>query len=299
MFVAGDGSEPGSHDEILIPSTLTTSVTKVAFQINHQYRGREMRERMSVLIAFVVLFAGAGQARAGFTVYTSQPAFEAAVAGLTRQDFSAARVPDGSSALITGPLTSATNNAVFSTGDIVPGLSISSAGSSSLGNMLYIPGVGTVGNDVRAVYTNGSNATLSLTFSPQVNAVGLTLLSFTNGTGPRSFGISLLGSFSTTPQSFSTGLLPISGSGTFLGFVGTGGEQVQQISFQPSNGANVGVTSVEFQGQVSAVPAPAGLVLALTGVGPLGLVGWLRRCRRVAGAKSSCPGLSGLDPATS
>ena len=147
--------------------------------------------------------------------------------------------------------------------------------------MLYIPGVGTVGNDVRAVYTNGSNATLSLTFSPQVNAVGLTLLSFTNNTGPRSFGVSLLGSFSTPPESFSTGPLPISGSGTFLGFVGTGGEQVQQISFQPSIGANVGVTSVEFQGNVSAVPAPAGLVLVLTGVGPLGLVGWLRRRRAV------------------
>ena len=240
-----------------------------------------MRERVSLLIAFAILFAGAGQVRAGLIVYTSQSAFEAAVAGLTKQDFSAAQVPDGSSAFITGPLTSATDNAVFSPGDIVPGLSISSAGSSSLGNMLYIPGVGTVGNDVRGVYTNGSNATLSLTFSPQVNAVGLTLLSFTNNTGPRSFGVSLLGSFSTTPESFSTGPLPISGSGTFLGFVGTGGEQVQQISFQPSIGANVGVTSVEFQGNVSAVPAPAGLVLVLTGVGPLGLVGWLRRRRAV------------------
>lgn len=245
-----------------------------------------MRERMCVLIAFAALLAGASQGRAGIIVYTSQSAFESAVTGLTEQDFSVARVPDGSSALISGPLTSATDNAVFSPGDIVPGLSISSAGSSSLGNMLYIPGVGTVGNDVRAVYTNGSNATLSLTFSPQVNAVGLTLLSFTNDTGPRSFGVSLLGSYSTTPASFSTGPLPTSGSGTFLGFVGTGGEQIQQISFQPSIGANVGVTSVEFQ--VSAVPEPTGLVLALAGFGPLGLVGWLRR-RPVAGAESSSP----------
>ena len=274
-----------------------TSVTKVASRINHKDGSRNMRKRVYLLIAFVVLFAGAGQTRAGIIVYTSQSAFEAAVSGLTKQDFSAAQVLDGLAALMTGPLTNATDNSVFSAGDIVPGLSISSAGSSSSGNMLYIPGVGTVGNDVRAVYTNGSNATLSLTFSPQVNAVGLTLLSFTNNTGPRTFGVLLLGSLSTTPQNFSTGPLPTSGSGTFLGFVGTGGEQVQGISFQPSIGANVGVTSVEFQDQVSAVPAPAGLVLALTGVGPLGLAGWLRRWRRVAGAKSSCPCPTHLDPA--
>ncbi len=240
-----------------------------------------MSERVPVLIALAILFAGAGQARAGLIVYTSQSAFEAVVTGLTRQDFSAAQVADGSQAFITGPLTSATNNGVFSPGDIVPDLAISSTGSSSLGNMLYIPGVGTVGNNVRGVYTNGSNATLSLTFSPQVNGVGLTLLSFTNNTGPRSFGVLVLGSFSTTPQSFSTGPLPTSGSGIFLGFVGTAGEKVQQISFQPSIGANVGVTSVEFQGQVTAVPAPAGLVLALTGIGPLGLVRWVRRRRAI------------------
>jgi hypothetical protein len=233
-----------------------------------------------MMIAVALLFAGAGQVQAGFLLYTSQSAFEAAVSGLTTQDFSAAQVSDGSSALVTGPLISTTDDGVFSPGDIAAGLSISSSGSSSLGNMLYIPGIGTVGNDVRGVYTNGSNATLSLTFSPQVNAVGLTLLSFTNNTGPRTFVLSLLGSSSSTPQSFSTGPLPTSGSGTFLGFVGTGGEKIQQISFQPSSGANVGVTSVEFQGQVSAVPAPAGLALALTAVGPLGLAGWLRRQRK-------------------
>ena len=98
------GPNPEALTRVLTPSTLTTSVTKVAFEINHQDGGREMRERVSLLIAFAILFAGAGQVRAGLIVYTSQSAFEAAVAGLTKQDFSAAQVPDGSSAFITGPL---------------------------------------------------------------------------------------------------------------------------------------------------------------------------------------------------
>ncbi len=71
------------------------------------------------------------------------------------------------------------------------------------------------------------------------------LLNFTNNTGPRTFSLSLLGSLSTTPVDYSTGSLPTSGNGTFLGFIGTGGEQIQKISFQPSIRANVGVTSVE------------------------------------------------------
>jgi len=240
-----------------------------------------MRQWVYGLIAFVVLLAGAGQGRAGFIVYTSQSAFEAAAPGLTNQDFSAAQVLDGSAALITGPLTSATDNAVFSPGDIVPGLSISSTGSSALGNMLYIPGIGTVGNEVRGVYTNGSNATLSLTFSPQVDAVGLTLLSFTNNQGPRSFNISLFGNFGTT--ALTSVVLPTSGSGIFIGFIGTDEEQVQQIIFQPSSGANVGVTSVQFGNPVFGVPAPVpipeptGLVLLLTSASPFMLVTFLRR----------------------
>ncbi|VTR93565.1 unnamed protein product [Gemmata massiliana] len=239
-----------------------------------------MRFSTQAMAVLALVVGGASSAQAGFTVYTSQSAFEAAISGLTKQDFSAAQVADGSAALITGPLTNTSNNGVFKPGDIAPGLSIDSTGSSTLGNMLYIPGVGTVDNDVKGVYTNGSNATLGLTFSPQVDAVGLTLLSFTNNTGPRTFTLSLLGSFSSTPVDYSTGPLPTSGTGTFLGFIGTGGEQIQKISFQPSIRANVGVTSVEFGNQsVVSTPAPPGMVVALTGAGPLAMGVFLRRRR--------------------
>jgi len=238
-----------------------------------------MRNLVCGLLALAVLLVWEGQSRAGFIVYTWKAEFEAAAAGLTVQDFSAAQVSAGSAAFITGPLTSSTNNVVFSPGNIAPGLTISSSGSSQTGgNLLYVPGVGTVGNDAKGVYTNGSDATLSLTFAPQVDAVGLTLLSFTNNQGPITFNLSLLGSTSSTPQVFSTGPLPTSGMGTFFGFIGTGGEQVQRVSFQPSSGANVGVTSVQFG---TPVPEPTSLVLMVTIAGPLGLVGWLRRRRAV------------------
>lgn len=235
----------------------------------------------AILLVFVLLLTRASHAQAGFIVYSSQSAFEAAAQGLATQDFSSAQVSDGSAAFVTGPLTSSTDNVVFSPGDIDPGLVIASSGSSQTGgNNLYVAGVGTVGNDVPSVYTNGSDATMSLTFSPQVDAVGLTLLGFTNNSGPRTFNLSLLGSMSSSPQVFSTGPLPESGSGSFLGFIGTGGEQVQVISFQPSPGANIGVTSLQFGNPTMVTPEPMSLVLMSTSI-PFGLAGWLRRRRVV------------------
>jgi hypothetical protein len=239
--------------------------------------------RFSILSCCCVLFliGTAGPTKAGFVSYTSQSTFRSAAPGLAVQDFSAAQVADGSAAFVVGPLNSSTDNAVFNPGDIATGLEISSSGSTqSGGNNLYVAGKGTVGNTAKAIYTNGSDATMSLGFGTGVSAVGLKLIGFTNGSAARRFSLTVVGSISS--RTFTTDFINTSGPGQFFGLIGTDGDQIQRISFQSGTGANEGVTSIEFGNAFTAVPEPASLATWML-AGGFGFV-IARRRRRVIGA---------------
>ncbi|MCA9036621.1 MAG: PEP-CTERM sorting domain-containing protein [Planctomycetaceae bacterium] len=228
------------------------------------------------LISFLTL--APTNATAGIVTYTSQSVFESNAPGLITHDFSAAMVDPGSAAFVTGPIDSLTNNAVFSPGVIAPGLTISSSGGvDPLRNQLYVAGVGTVGNTVNGIYTNGSDATMSLDFGPQVSAVALNLIGFTNNTGARSFNMTVIGSLGT--HLFSTPIIPDFGPGVFFGLTGTAGEKIQKISFQSGGGANEGITAIAFGEPIvaSAVPEPSAFVLSMLGIGGYGLKRFRKR----------------------
>ena len=137
-----------------------------------------------------------------------------------------------------------------------------------------------MGNTVNGIYTNGSNATMSLDFGPEVSAVALNLIGFTNNTGARSFNMAVVTSLST--HFLTTPIIPDSGSGFFYGLTGTAGEKIQRISFQSGGGANEGITAIAFGEPIaaSAVPEPGGLVLSMLGMGCFGLQRLTRRSRQ-------------------
>lgn len=210
-------------------------------------------------------------ATAGIVTYTSRPLFESVAPGLITHDFANVMVNPGSAAFVTGPVNHLTDNGVFSPGDIPPGLTISSSGSTTIGNQLYVAGVGTVENTVKAIYTNGSDATMSLNFGPAVSAVALNLIGFTNNTGARSFDMAVVTNLTT--HFLTTPIIPDAGPGVFFGLTGTSGEKIQRISYQSGGMAIEGITAIAFGEPIaaSAVPEPSGLVLSLLGFTCFGL----------------------------
>lgn len=223
-----------------------------------------MRPIFSGFLVLICTMTMMSQAEADFIVFTSQSAFQAEAPGLTMQDFSAAQVPAGSSTFVDGPLNSSTDNSVFGPGDIAAGLSISADGSQqSGGNRLYVSGVGNVGNTLKAIYTNGSDATMNLNING-ASAVGLKLIGFTNSAPARRFVLTIESSIGT--RTFTTDIIPTMGAGAFFGLIGRSGEQISRVRFQSGQGAVEGITHVEF-GALSTVPEPSGCLLCLVGFG--------------------------------
>jgi hypothetical protein len=96
-------------------------------------RNFAMRIFGSRVVVVVMLGAAvAGRAEADLVIYNSSTAFTAASSGLVLDNFSNANVAAGSSATMTGPLNSSTNNSIFSTGSIVAGLQIDVPGANNL-----------------------------------------------------------------------------------------------------------------------------------------------------------------------
>ncbi|NOQ22226.1 MAG: hypothetical protein GQ565_06215 [Candidatus Aegiribacteria sp.] len=71
-----------------------------------------------------VLLLGACVATAAVTFYTDQTSFETLYPGLTKEDYSNTNVPVNTVQTADGPFNSLTDNACFSPGDIVDGISL-------------------------------------------------------------------------------------------------------------------------------------------------------------------------------
>src|SRR5690606_36928455 len=104
----------------------------------------------------------------GFTVYTNEATFDADFPGLPNETFEEA-TPPGCSAF-DGPLNSATNNAWFSPGDILPGLTITTNPTTSPD--IFIADTGCFDADSWWIGNNNNTNDLVLQFDPAVNAVG-------------------------------------------------------------------------------------------------------------------------------
>jgi hypothetical protein len=102
-------------------------------------------------IACALVNLSSSRASAGVVFYTSEAAFDAAAPALMTRTFASANVTLVS--VIANPLDNATNNAVFSAGSILPGLTITSSADHS-GQDLGVAAPTVFGNPNIAVYNN-------------------------------------------------------------------------------------------------------------------------------------------------
>lgn len=119
----------------------------------------------------------------GVVFYTNQPAFNAAEPGLPVQSFDSANLFSQPYVYETNGLNSVTANAVFASGTILPGLTISTLSPGLQSTALIVYGGGPVG--AISVGNNWFGDTLVLSFAPGVSAMAEDL--FANTAASTSF----------------------------------------------------------------------------------------------------------------
>jgi len=110
------------------------------------------------------------------TMYADRGTFDAAFPGLPVEDFEEGVIADGGVAGFPMPLDASTSNAIFSPGDILPGLQITATGGTAA-QELVILGTGFNGNPSKQVIANTFVEASIVNFSPGVGATGMDLLS--------------------------------------------------------------------------------------------------------------------------
>jgi hypothetical protein len=214
----------------------------------------------STLIAAgaVCVVLAAAPARAQLTFFTDRAAFNASAVGLVTEDFEEAVLGSGNAAAMGNPLDAATNNGIFSTGQIEAGLRISVPESSSVTAIaVFGPGFAPFISS-KAVYGNSSFTSVNLSFlNGTTSAVGFDLLTYAVN-GPRTV------SFYDASDAL-LGTVNVSGltSGTFVGVTST--VPIARVNTGRETGRNTGVDNVSFgiRSNPDDIPEPATLALLL------------------------------------
>jgi hypothetical protein len=230
---------------------------------------------LGLAVAASVTFAAANPADAGFITYTDKAAFNAANPGNTQQDFSAANVLPGGVLAMANPLNSATNNSIFSPGDIAAGLEIQATGNNPSID-LAVTGVGFLGMTAKTVFANFFGETLNLIFADGVGSVGMDLLSQFSMSD---FTIRIYDTSDDLLDTFVVNDVPNTGDGLFFGIQATAGELIGRVNLSSNTIQAEGVSYVSFgpAGAENPIPAPAGAVLFGLGLLSMGGARLIRR----------------------
>lgn len=117
-------------------------------------------------------------AHAQVTFFSDRASFEAANPGLPIEDFEEARVNPDQRASFSAPLSSASDDAIFRPGEILPGITLSDRPGPSV-NELLAAGTGAIGTSTKAVGAAEAVEiiwnSLDLSFASGVRAVGFDL----------------------------------------------------------------------------------------------------------------------------
>ena len=219
------------------------------------------RSAVGVCVLAVVIVAALvfpSSANAALITFNSRPAFNAAAPGLPVEDFQNGNIPVGATAC-PGPFNSATNNACFSPGDLLPGISYAAVPGPSM--VLLGPGIPPgfttlhIGPNAFAdAFDITMSASSAIGFDLGANAPGNVLVSVFDGGG-----ILIAPAFNVAVSATST---------IFLGLINTTG-LIGRVNLSGPLGEVI--DNVAFGQPQTAIPEPASLLLLGAGVAALRL----------------------------
>ena len=192
----------------------------------------------------------------GLTYYLDRPTFDGDFPGLPIEDFEDGAIAPGGVQGFAMPLNSTSSNAVFSPGDILPGIEFAATGGDP-GNELVALGAGFAGNPSITVAANTFVESWIINFpNNDVFATGMDLQSFFNAD---TVDIDIYGPGglidSTTASS--------SNAGTFWG-VASSGDPIVQIVIDSQTDQAEGCDNIAFgAGAVPTMPVPAMILMIL------------------------------------
>ena len=232
--------------------------------------------RFSLGLGLVLPLLVGTEANAALITFDTRTAFNLASPGLLVEDFEEANVAPGGVVAFPGPLSSSTNNAVFSTGEILAGLTVESVFNpvvqSDFNPELVALGSGfiAIGNPSIAVGPNTFTSNTNLLFS-NASAVGFDL--FTNRRSP--FTISVFGVGDALLGSFTIDEVSRGPAATFFGAIDTG-NLITRINVDSGAAAGGEV----FDNIAFGAPVPEPSTLLLIGSGLLAVVARRRLQKR-------------------
>lgn len=215
---------------------------------------------LAVVVAFLVNTAA--NSNALLITYVDRSAFNLANPGLPLEGFQNANT---GTAPFTGPLNSTTNNASFSPGDILPGITfVDNPGPGSSG--MFVAGPGQSSNPTTAIGQNSpSTDALDILLSPGVTAIAFDI--FQNFGGGSQSGVTQLYPISVFGSSGLLGSFTASvpsGQAGFFGVSSTNPGEITRVSINLTTAFDV-IDNVAFGGSAS-IPEPSTLLLLCTGL---------------------------------